>query len=282
MLEAAMVVTWSSGFVGMRFSSDYAPVFLVILWRFIVLTLGLFPFVAREMRAAPWSVLIRQAGIGTLAMAGYLGGIAKGIELGVPAGVTALIADLLPLGTVFISTCFFRVRISWRVSVGLALGVFGMLIVSCDAVVLRHAPWWSYALPVAGMLSLAVATVWQQRSSCDHGYISPFGIIWVHGLVCCPVFLLLQGAHGRVMPIASAGFVASVAWTSIVATLGGCGLYWLCLRRSSSVRVTSALFLSPPLTFIWAWAMFREPLSWQMLVGTVISSIGVTIVVRRR
>ncbi|MGF6267222.1 hypothetical protein OKW49_008216 [Paraburkholderia youngii] len=34
-------------------------------------------------------------------------------------------------------------------------------------------------------------------------------------------------------------------------------------------RVTSVLFLSPPVSLIWAWAMFREPLSWLMALGTV-------------
>ncbi|WP_232221411.1 DMT family transporter [Burkholderia sp. WSM2232] len=75
--------------------------------------------------------------------------------------------------------------------------------------------------------------------------------------------------------------LASVAWTAILATLGGCGLYWACLQRSSSARVTSVLFLSPPVTMVWAWAMFREPLSWLMVVGTVISGAGILLVINQ-
>ncbi len=111
-LEAAMVVTWSSGFVGMRFSADYAPVFLVVLWRFIALSIVLFPFVCREISGTSARNLTRQAMIGALAMAGYLAGVARGIELGVPAGLAALIADLLPVGTVIVSTFILRTRSS--------------------------------------------------------------------------------------------------------------------------------------------------------------------------
>ncbi|MGY6125902.1 DMT family transporter [Paraburkholderia strydomiana] len=280
MLEAGMVLTWSSGFVGMRFSADYAPVLLVLLWRFITLSLCLFPFVAREIRSAPLPVLIRQSIIGVFATAGYLAGVARGIELGVPTGLAALIADLLPVAVVIISTCVFREHSPKSVWAGLALGLAGMFIVCRDAVTLGTAPAWAYALPVAGMVSLAAATVWQQRTA-RAGSLSPLGMLWLQSVVSCPVFLWLQASHGNVMPIATVGFVASVAWTAILATLGGWGLYWTCLRRSSSARVTSVLFLSPPITLIWAWAMFREPLSWPMAIGMGISGLGVLLVVRR-
>lgn len=85
-------------------------VYLVTLWRFVALSIGLFPFVAREIRHTAPPVLIRQACIGALAMAGYLAGVAGGIQLGVPAGLLALMADLLPVGGVLISTCIFNQR----------------------------------------------------------------------------------------------------------------------------------------------------------------------------
>lgn len=280
-LEALMVATWSSGFVGLRFSAAYAPVYLVMLWRFVGLTLALLPFVAKEIFGTQRRVLARQALIGALAMAGYLAGVARGIELGVPAGLAALIADLLPLGTALISTCVLGEHSPKTVWAGLALGLAGTLIVCRDAVVLGTAPPWAYVLPVGGMLSLAVATVLSTRTKPSSPAMSPLAMLWLQSLVSVPVFLALQASQGSVMPIATAGFAASVAWTAILATLGGCGLYWACLRRSSSARVTSVLFLSPPITLVWAWAMFGEPLSWRMAAGTAISGIGVVLVARR-
>ncbi|WYX08830.1 DMT family transporter [Achromobacter xylosoxidans] len=69
-------------------------------------------------------------------------------------------------------------------------------------------------------------------------------------------------------------------WTAALSTLGGYGLYWICLRRSSPTRVASVLYLSPAVTLVWAWAMFGEPLSWLMLVGTAVSACGIWMVVR--
>ncbi|KPY82885.1 Membrane protein, partial [Pseudomonas syringae pv. tagetis] len=44
--------------------------------------------------------------------------------------------------------------------------------------------------------------------------------------------------------------------------------------------VASVLYLSPPVTMLWAWAMFNEPLSWQIAAGMAVSGIGVWMVVR--
>ncbi|SPB15657.1 multidrug DMT transporter permease [Caballeronia novacaledonica] len=280
-----MVVAWSSGFVGMRFSTDYAPVFLVVLWRCAALSVCLLPLVAREIVHTPRTVLLRQAAIGLFALAGYIAGVAKGIELGVSAGLCALIANLLPIGTVAISSIFLRERIPRRTWAGMALGLAGVLMVSRDALTLGSAPVWAYALPVAGMMSLAVATVWQQRAASRIGSLSLLSTLWVHCVVSCAVFAGLQMSQGSVMPIATAGFAASVGWTAVISTIGGYGLYWVCLRRSSPARVSSVLFLSPSVTFVWAWALFGEPLSWPMLAGTIVSGLGIVVMttsIRRR
>ena len=91
---------------------------------------------------------------------------------------------------------------------------------------------------------------------------------------------ILEGTQGSLAPIPSVGFALSVAWTAGLSTIGGYGLYWLCLRRASATRITSLLYLSPPITMLWAWAMFDEPLSWQMAAGLAASGLGIWMVVR--
>jgi drug/metabolite transporter (DMT)-like permease len=279
-LEAFMVIAWSSGFVGMRFSTGYAPTFLVVFWRFAVLSVCLFPLVAREIMNTSPRVLLTQGGVGFFALAGYIAGVGKGIELGVSAGLSALIANLPPVGTVIISLLVFRAGSSRRVCTGIALGVGGVAIVSRDAFTLGTASIGASALPILGMMSLAIATVWRERSSSSEAPLNLLSTLWIHCIVSLFAFACLQGLQGSLMPIMTAGFGLSVAWTAILSTLGGYGLYWACLRRSSATRVSSVLFLSPSVTLVWAWAMFSEPLSWSMVVGTVVSGFGVLLMSR--
>ncbi|WP_434575808.1 DMT family transporter [Pseudomonas sp. Z3-6] len=278
LLEAALLVSWSSGFIGARFSIDYAPALLVVFWRCVVVTLVLLPFVAGQLRRTSPVALLKNAGIGLLAMAGYLGGITQGIALGVPAGLAALVADLLPLGLALLAAGVLRQRLAWQVWAGLLIGLVGVMLVTQGALAWGNAPLWAYGLPLLGMLSLAVATLWQKYLPAEQS----LGLLPNLWLQCCMsglAFALVEGVHGSLAPLPCTGFALSVLWTAGISTMGGYGLYWLCLRRTTATRVASVLYLSPPITMLWAWAMFNEPLSWQMAVGMAVSGVGIWLVV---
>lgn len=274
-----MLLTWSSGFIGARFSIDYAPALLVVFWRCVVVSLVLLPFVLNALRKASWPALLHNAGIGLLAMAGYLYGVVQGIGLGVPAGLAALLADLLPLGMAVLTATVLRQRLNRGVWSGLVIGVIGVVLVAHDALAWGNAPIWAYALPLLGMLSLAVATLWQKRLPAETA-LGLLPNLWLQCFVSAFAFALLAGARHSLWPLPTAGFALSVGWTASLSTLGGYGLYWLCLKRSTPTRVASVLYLSPAVTLLWAWAMFGEPLSWLMLLGTMVCGFGVWKVIR--
>lgn len=276
--ELGLVLAWSSGFVGVRYSIDHAPAFLVVFWRCVLVTLVLLPFVFKQLRGASPAALLQNASIGLLAMGGYLAGVTQGIVMGVPASTAALLADLLPIGMALLGAVILKERQTWTVWIGLGIGLSGVVVVTRDALSLGDAPLWAYALPVAGMLSLAVATLWRKQLKTSE----PLGLLpnlWVQCCVSSVAFAVAASCEGSLSPVLTSGFAISVAWTAGISTVMGYGLYWLCLKRSSPTRVASVLYLSPGVTLLWAWAMFEEPLTWTMALGTAISAIGIGLVV---
>ena len=278
LLEAALVVIWSSDFIGARFSIDHAPAMLVVFWRSLLFAMLLAPWALPRLRNAAPATLLRHAAIGLLAMGGYLAGVVQGIALGVPAGLAALLADLLPIGVALLSVLVFQQPLGGRTWLGLIVGLTGVVLVTSDALAWGDAPLWVYGLPLLGMFSLAIATLWQKRTKATAS-LDLLGNLWLQCCICCVPFALLATMDGSLMPVPSGGFALSVLWTSI-STIGGYGLYWLCLKRSTPTRVASVLYLSPALTLVWAWAMFGEPLSWLMGLGTLISGLGIWLVIR--
>lgn len=278
LLETGLIVTWSAGFIGVRFASDHAPIFLILLWRSLVSGLLLLPvalFVGPPLR---WRDVRPQILFGALAMSGYLAGFALAIALGVPTGLTALITDMLPLAVALLSWPVLGQALTGRQWIGSLIGFAGVIIASAHSLALGNVAPWAYALPVLGTLSLAFATLLQKRS--------PSIGMPVHQSLCiqclsaAAIFSLFAWNEGGVLPVMNAGFIGGVLWLAVVATLGSWSLYYLALRRSSPARVTSVVYLSPPVTMIWAWVAFGEPLSVSMAVGLVVSLAGVVIVAR--
>lgn len=278
LLETGLIVTWSAGFIGVRFASDHAPIFLILLWRSLVSGLLLLPVALFVGPPLQWRDVRPQILFGTLAMSGYLAGFALAIALGVPTGLTALITDMLPLAVALLSWPILGQALTGRQWIGSLIGFAGVIIASAHSLALGNVAPWAYALPVLGTLSLAFATLLQKRS--------PSIGMPVHQSLCiqclsaAAIFSLFAWNEGGVLPVLNAGFIGGVLWLAVVATLGSWSLYYLALRRSSPARVTSVVYLSPPVTMIWAWVAFGEPLSVSMAVGLVVSLAGVVIVAR--
>ena len=104
-MPAVFVLLWSTGFIGAKLGSPFAPPFTFLLLRFAVvvaaLTLTAFALGAPWPRG--WEELRRIALVGVLIHAAYLGGVFLAISVGVPAGIAALIVSLQPLATAIVS-----------------------------------------------------------------------------------------------------------------------------------------------------------------------------------
>lgn len=278
LLEAALVISWSAGFVGIRFAIDHAPLFLILLWRSLVSGLILLPFALTIGPKIRMNDAVPQMLFGALAMSGYLAGFALAISYGVPTGLVALITDMLPLAVAILSWPVLGQSLTARQWLGSFIGLTGVLIASGWSLDIGNVPLWAYGLPVLGTLSLALATLLQKRSAA--GSMPVHQSLCIQCLSASAIFALFAWHEGSVLPVLDPGFVGGILWLVFVATFGAWSLYYLALKKSSPARVTAILYLSPPVTMIWAFIMFGEPLSWAMAAGLVVSLAGIVIVAR--
>lgn len=280
LLEAALVVCWSAGFIGIRFASDHAPIFLILFWRSLVSGLVLLPFALAIGPRPRRQDVLAQMLFGALAMSVYLGGFSLAIALGVPTGLVSLITDMLPLMVALLSWPVLGQALTGRQWLGSLIGFAGVLVASGHSIAVGDVPAWAYVLPIVGTLSLALATLLQKRGRA--GFMPVHQGLCVQCLSAAAIFSVGAWYEGGLAPVMETSFVGGILWLVFVATIGAWSLYYLALRKSSPARVTAVLYLSPPVVMIWAWIMFGEPLSWTMAAGLAISLAGIVIVARSR
>lgn len=276
-LELALLLSWSAGFVGTRFATDHAPMFLILLWRSLVSGVLLLPVAWLLGPPLRGRDVLQQLAFGALAMSGYLAGYGWAIAQGAPTGIVALITDMLPLAVAVMSWPVLGRALTGQQWLGSLLGVAGVLVASGGASG-GGVSLWVYCGPVLGTLALAWATLLQQR--CSSAAMPVYQSLCLQCLAAAVVFAGFAWIEGGLMPVMTAPFVGGIAWLVFIATFGSWGLYYLALKKFSAARVTAVLYLCPPLTMVWAWAVFDEPLSWSMAVGLLVSLAGTVMVAR--
>lgn len=270
-LEAGLIVAWSSGFIGARLAADAGSVFLVLFWRFVIVSFVLLPLLIRAVRRGlTVKSLILQSVLGAFAMFGYLALGVKAIDLGVPAGTAALISALQPVATAALAGPILHERVNRLQWMGLALGLAGVSLAVGGS--LGGASFLAYGLSAASTLSLITATI-VAKAMPDSTPLLPS--LAIQSIVAALLFAPLALLEGGMAPVPDLRFIAAVAWFILFSTIGGYGLYWLCLRTSTATRVGSLIYLTPPVTMIWGWLMFSEKITIAAVIGFVICIAGV-------
>jgi len=273
LIAAVLVISWSSGFVGIRFASEEAGVGLVLFWRTLVSGLILLPFALTLGPRISLRGLLEQIGFGVMSVFLYLGGFALAIGERVPTGLVALISDLLPLAIAALSQPVLGERLSARQWFGTAVAVLGVLIVSADSLSFGQAPLWAYAVTVASTLVFALASVLlKQRPALR---MPLHQSLCIHCLTGAALFGACVSLQGSLAPPQSLTFALGIAWLVLFATFAAYGLYYTSLRMFPAAKVSAAIYLSPPVTMLWAWALFNEPLTAPMFLGLGVTFLGV-------
>lgn len=278
LLAAALVLSWSSGFVGIRYASESADVGLVLFWRTLIAGLVLLPFALTIGPRMPLRGVVEQCLFGVLSVFLYLGGFALAIGARVPTGTVALISDLLPLAIAALSQPVLGERLRPAQWLGTAIAVVGVLIVSGSSLSIGTAPLWAYGVTVASMLVFALASVLLKKRP---GLRMPLHqSLCLHSLTGAVLFGLCTGWARDLSPPLTAHFMLGIGWLVLFATFAAYGIYYTALRLYPVAKVSAVIYLSPPVTMLWGWALFGEPLTATMAAGLGVTFLGVYLTAR--
>jgi drug/metabolite transporter (DMT)-like permease len=272
---AALVVFWSSGFVGAELGTRAASATTLLTWRFLVAALLLGLLAAVRRRWFGRGAVLRHGVLGLLIQALYLGGVVTGIGLGVPAGTAALIAATQPL-LVAVGRPQPTGR---RQRLGLALGLVGVGLVVAGDLGPGTAPAWAFLLPAAGTVALAAGTLLERRWQPAEG---PLDSLTLQTVTAAAVLLAVATITGQWQPPADPTFWWAVAWTVVMASFGGYGTYLVTLRRGGPLRASTLLYLTPPATAVWAFGLFGEGPGPLAAPGMVCAAAGAALVLAPR
>ncbi len=284
-MPVVFVLIWSTGFIVAKFGLPYtAPLrFLAIRYFLSLLCFLVWTVLARVAWPRSRTQWLHLGVTGILIHAGYLGGVWCAIKAGMGSGLSALIVGLQPVLTaVWVSQAGHSraggSAVSGRQWLGLLLGLTGLImVVSRKFGAGMEANPVTLGLAVFALLCITTGTLYQKRFVESADVRSANAIqLGAALLVTFPLCLFENEATQW-----TTGYIGALAWSVLGLTLGGSSLLYLLIQRGAATAVTSLLYLVPPTTALMAWLMFDEPITMITLMGTALTALGVSLVVRQ-
>ncbi|MDP2818099.1 MAG: DMT family transporter [Polaromonas sp.] len=283
-MPAVFVLIWSTGFIVAKYGLPYAPPLSFLAIRYALSLLCFIAWIAIARVAWPASRVqwLHLAVTGILIHAGYLSGVWSAIKGGMGSGLSALVVGLQPVLTaVWVSrmgeSSQAESRVSARQWLGLVLGLAGLLlVVSGKFGAGNEATPYTLGFAVFALLCITAGTLYQKRFVQSADVRSANAIQLGAALLVTLPFTLLETE-----PVQwTGGFVGALAWSVLGLTLGGSSLLYMLIQRGAATAVTSLLYLVPPTTALMAWLLFGEAITAVTVVGTALTALGVSLVVR--
>ena len=280
-MPAVFVLIWSTGFVVARYGMPHAPPlgFLTLRYALSVLAFALWIAVTRAAwprGRAQWGHL---AVSGLLMHAGYLGGVWIAVKAGIGAGTVALVVGLQPVLTaVWLSASGSAHAVGARQWAGLVLGLLGLLLVVSHKLGAGEVTAWNLSLSLFALVSITAGTLYQKRfvAACDVRTANMVQL--AAALLLTAPLAWLEGGLWDPHP----ELIGAMAWSVLVLTVGGSSLLYLLIQRGAATRVASLMYMVPPCTALLAALLFGETLGARVLIGLVLTALGVWLVVQRR
>ena len=274
------IVIWSSGFVVAKyaFPSGDALYFLAIRLILATVILFLLTIALRQPLKLSRSDIYSSLAIGISLHGFYLAGVWYAIELGAPAGLSSVITSIQPVLVSLLAVRILMEPLTYRQIAGLVLGLAGVFLVVLPK--LSKADGFtaeSVGFLVMGLLGSTVATLLQKKIG--HSIPLMIGTTYQFGIAAI-ILLIFSLATGRTYFELTATAVWAMLWAVLVTSIAAVLLLLWLLNHGSAAKVSSLLYLVPPMAVLQALVLFGEKVDAQAVIGIVMTALGVALVLR--
>ena len=201
------------------------------------------------------------------------------------SGMTALLNSTIPLWIAIVAALVFKQHLTKRMIVGLIAGFLGLL------TLLNPFPGGTgnNTIDMIGVISLtpssifwALGSLYSSKAHLPVSILASAGMLMlIGGIILVAVsFAIGEFQHLQLSGV-SINFLTAYFYLILLCTaLGYAQFFWLLHVESESIA-NSFAYIVPVIAVFLGWAVFKEPISIQVLIATGIIMIGVALMVTR-
>ncbi|MFQ0833272.1 O-acetylserine/cysteine exporter [Citrobacter gillenii] len=278
LLALLVVVVWGLNFVVIKVGLHNMPPLMLAGLRFLLVAFPAIFFVARPK--IPLSLLL---GYGLTISFGQFAFLFSAIKFGMPAGLASLVLQAQAFFTIVLGAFAFGERLQGKQRVGIALAVFGVLVLIEASLNGQHVTMLGFMLTLAAALSWACGNIFNKKIM-QHESRPPVMslVVWSALIPILPFFLaslVLDGPGLIVHSLIAIDMttILSLVYLAFVATIVGYGIWGTLLGRYETWRVAPLSLLVPVVGLASAAVLLDETLSGLQLIGALLIMAGLYI-----
>lgn len=278
LLALLVVVVWGLNFVVIKLGLHNMPPLMLAGLRFVLVAFPALLFVARPK--VPLSLLL---GYGLTISFGQFAFLFCAIKFGMPAGLASLVLQAQAFFTIILGAGVFGERLQGKQLAGIALAVFGVLVLIEASLTGQHIPMIGFVLTLAAAFSWACGNIFNKKIM-SHTSRPPVMslVVWSALIPIVPFMvasLIFEGPAPMLQSLVSIDLttILSLLYLAFVATIVGYGIWGSLLGRYETWRVAPLSLLVPVVGMASAALLLGESLSLLQLGGAVLIMAGLYI-----
>ncbi|GIZ20457.1 O-acetylserine/cysteine exporter [Citrobacter europaeus] len=278
LLALLVVVVWGLNFVVIKVGLHNMPPLMLAGLRFLLVAFPAIFFVARPK--IPLSLLL---GYGLTISFGQFAFLFSAIKFGMPAGLASLVLQAQAFFTIILGAFAFGERLQGKQLVGIALAVFGVLVLIEASLNGQHVGMLGFMLTLAAALSWACGNIFNKKIMQHPSRPAVMSlVVWSALIPVVPFFLaslLLDGPTQITQSLVAIDMttILSLVYLAFVATIVGYGIWGSLLGRYETWRVAPLSLLVPVVGLASAAVLLDETLTGLQLLGALLIMAGLYI-----
>ncbi|MEF9889047.1 O-acetylserine/cysteine exporter [Citrobacter sp.] len=278
LLALLVVVVWGLNFVVIKVGLHNMPPLMLAGLRFLLVAFPAIFFVARPK--IPLSLLL---GYGLTISFGQFAFLFSAIKFGMPAGLASLVLQAQAFFTIILGAFAFGERLQGKQRVGIALAVFGVLVLIEASLNGQHVGMLGFMLTLAAALSWASGNIFNKKIMQHTSRPAVMSlVVWSALIPVVPFFLvsiLLDGPTQIIQSLVAIDMttILSLLYLAFVATIVGYGIWGALLGRYETWRVAPLSLLVPVVGLASAAVLLDETLTGLQLLGALLIMAGLYI-----
>lgn len=264
-----VVLVWGFNFVVVKVGVSEIPPLLLTALRFAVVAALVVPF-TRRPRGKLWKIALMAFLLG----AAHFGLLFLALQR-MDAASTAIAVQLTVPFSAVVAAIFYREKLGRRGILGMALAYIGVALVAGEP---QHPDLIALVMVVVCSIAWALANVVIKSI----GAINPLTLTGWMALMGLPQLLALSllFEDNQLQSLSNAGWRGwgAVAYTAVIASLVGYGLWCWLINRHPVNKVVPYTLLNPVVSVVAGVLLLAEPLGWHKLVGGALTLLGVAVI----